>query len=70
MPGTVIHLKTKVSASNANWLDVTKLRSQGVDVINGYLNPAIDKVEKALKDKLNEKLGRFGGFAYGSLTRA
>ena len=65
LPGTVIHLKTKVSASNANWLDVTKLRSQGVDVINGYLNPAIDKVEKALKDKLNEKLGRFGGFAYG-----
>ena len=23
LPGTVIHLKTKVSASNANWLDVT-----------------------------------------------
>lgn len=61
LPGTVIHLKTKVSASNANWLDVTKLRSQGVDVINGYLNPAIDKVEKALKDKLNEKLGAFRG---------
>lgn len=44
---------------------MTKLRSQGVDVINGYLNPAIDKVEKALKDKLNEKFGSFGGFAYG-----
>ena len=66
LPGTVIHLKTKVSASNANWLDVTKLRSQGVDVINGYLNPAIDKVEKALKDKLNEKFGSLGGaIAYG-----
>lgn len=66
LPGTVIHLKTKVSASNANWLDVTKLRSQGVDVINGYLSPAIKKVEKALKDKLNEKLGSVrGGIAYG-----
>lgn len=65
LPGTVIHLKTDASSNNANWLDVTMLRSQGVDVINGYLNPAIDKVEKALKDKLNEKLGRFGGFAYG-----
>lgn len=65
LPGTVIHLKTENNGKNPNWLDVTKLRSQGVDVINGYLNPAIDKVEKALKDKLNEKLGRFGGFAYG-----
>lgn len=65
LPGTVIRLKTATSRTNADWLDVTTLRSQGVDVINGYLNPAIDKVEKALKDKLNEKLGRFGGFAYG-----
>ena len=65
LPGTVIHLKTENNGKNPNWLDVTKLRSQGVDVINGYLNPAIDKVEKALKDKLNEKFGIFGGFAYG-----
>ena len=65
LPGTVIHLKTATSRTNADWLDVTTLRSQGVDVINGYLNPAIDKVEKALKDKLNEKFGSFGGFAYG-----
>lgn len=65
LPGTVIHLKTENNGKNPNWLDVTKLRSQGVDVINGYLNPAIDKVEKALKDKLNEKFGSFGGFAYG-----
>lgn len=61
LPGTVIHLKTATSKTNADWLDVTTLRSQGVDVINGYLNPAIDKVEKALKDKLNEKLGAFFG---------
>ena len=66
LPGTVIHLKTDASSNNANWLDVTMLRSQGVDVINGYLNPAIEKVEKALKDKLNEKLGStWGGIAYG-----
>ena len=65
LPGTVIHLKTATSRTNADWLDVTTLRSQGVDVINDYLNPTIEKVEKALKDKLNEKLGRFGGFAYG-----
>lgn len=66
LPGTVIHLKTDASSNNANWLDVTMLRSQGVDVINGYLNPAIEKVEKVLKDKLNEKLGAFtGSIAYG-----
>ena len=66
LPGTVIHLKTATSRTNADWLDVTTLRSQGVDVINGYLNPAIDKVEKALKDKLNDKLGAFtGSIAYG-----
>ncbi|WP_315363432.1 hypothetical protein [Prevotella jejuni] len=66
LPGTVIHLKTAANSTNAGWLDVTMLRSQGVDVINGYLNPAIDKVEKALKDKLNEKFGSLGGaIAYG-----
>ena len=64
LPGTVIHLKTENNSTNPNWLDVTKLRSQGVDVINGYLNPAIKKVEKAVKDKLNEKLGSYGGSAY------
>lgn len=61
LPGTVIHLKTATSRTNADWLDVTMLRSQGVDVINGYLNPAIEKVEKAVKDKLIEKLGAFMG---------
>ena len=61
LPGTVIHLGTATSRTNADWLDVTTLRSQGVDVINGYLNPAIEKVEKAVKDKLIEKLGAFRG---------
>ena len=67
LPGTVIHLKTENNSKNSNWLDVTTLRSQGVDVINDYLNPAIKKAEKALKDKLNEKLGPLGGAAYGGL---
>jgi hypothetical protein len=47
---------------------VTTLRSQGVDVINGYLNPAIEKVEGELKKKLKEKLGAFAGnIAYGTI---
>lgn len=57
LPGTVIHLKTEVDNKDASRLNVITLRSQGVDVINGYLNPTIEKVEKAVKDKLNEKLG-------------
>ncbi len=56
LPGTVIHLKMVENGTNTGVYDVQTLRSQGVDVINGYLNPAIEKVEKALKDKLNEKL--------------
>ena len=57
LPGTIIHLETKVDDKDASRLNVTTLRSQGVDVINEYLNPTIEKVEKAVKDKLNEKLG-------------
>ena len=57
LPGTIIHLKTKVDDKDASRLNVITLRSQGVDVINEYLNPTIEKVEKAVKDKLNEKLG-------------
>ena len=57
LPGTIIHLKTKVDNKDASRLNVITLRSQGVDVINEYLNPTIEKVEKAVKDKLNEKLG-------------
>ncbi|MBF1635900.1 MAG: hypothetical protein HXO44_04120 [Prevotella sp.] len=66
LPGTVIHLKTEVDNKDASRLNVTTLRSQGVDVINDYLNPAIEKVEKALKDKLNEKLvAPLSSIAYG-----
>ena len=61
LPGTVIHLKTKVDDKDASRLNVTTLRSQGVDVINDYLNPKIEAVEKAVKDKLIEKLGAFRG---------
>ena len=70
LPGTVIHLQTKVSASNANWLDVTKLRSQGVDVINGYLKPAINKVEEELEQKLKDRLSvRLGHKAYEEIEK-
>ena len=66
LPGTVIHLKTKVDDKDASRLNVTTLRSQGVDVINEYLNPTIEKVEKAVKDKLNEKLSApLSSIAYG-----
>ena len=68
LPGTVIHLKTKVDDKDASRLNVTTLRSQGVDVINGYLNPAIEQVEGELKKKLKEKLGGFvGSLAYGTI---
>lgn len=63
MPGTVIHLKTENNSKNPNWLDVTKLRSQGVDVINGYLNPAIAQVNETLKNRLKAQLGQFVGTA-------
>ena len=66
LPGTIIHLKTKVDDKDASRLNVTTLRSQGVDVINEYLNPTIEKVEKAVKDKLNEKLSApLSSIAYG-----
>ena len=59
LPGTVIHLKTENNSKNPNWLNVTKLRSQGVDVINGYLNPAIAQVNEALKNRLKTQLDPF-----------
>ena len=68
LPGTIIHLKTKVDDKDASRLNVTTLRSQGVDVINDYLNDAIEKVEGELNKKLKEKLGVLGGeFAYGTV---
>ena len=63
LAGTVIHLKTKRNNTNANWLDVKTLRSQGVDVINHYLNPAIKQVNEALKNRLKAQLGQFVGSA-------
>ena len=68
LAGTVVHLETKVDGKDPSRLNVTTLRSQGVDVINGYLNPAIEKVEGELKKKLKEKLGAFAGnIAYGTI---
>lgn len=56
LPGTVVHLKTKVDDKDASRLNVITLRSQGVDVINGYLNPAIKKVKEELNQKLEDKI--------------
>ena len=68
LPGTIIHLKTEVDGKDASRLNVTNLRSQGVDVINGYLKPAIEQVEGELEKKLKEKLGGFvGSLAYGTI---
>ncbi len=68
LAGTVVHLETKIDDKDPGRLNVTTLRSQGVDVINGYLNPAIEKVEGELKSKLKEKLGVLGGnLAYGTI---
>ena len=67
LAGTVVHLETKVDDKDPGRLNVTTLRSQGVDVINGYLNPAIEKVEGELKKKLKEKLGVLGNIAYGTI---
>ena len=68
LAGTVVHLETKVDDKDPSRLNVTTLRSQGVDVINGYLNPAIEQVEGELKKKLKEKLGGFvGSLAYGTI---
>ena len=65
LPGTVVHLKTKVDDKDASRLNVITLRSQGVDVINGYLNPAIKKVKEELKQKLEDKIPmNFGSKVY------
>ena len=63
LPGTIIHLKTEIDSKNSGRLNVTTLRSQGVDVINGYLNPAIAQVKEALKNRLKAQLGQFVGTA-------
>ena len=70
LPGTIIHLKTEVKGSNANLLNVITLRSQGVDVINGYLNPAIKKVKEELNQKLEDKISMgLGHEAYKEIEK-
>lgn len=58
LPGTVMHLSVADTTINGQPVyNVKTLRSQGVDVINGYLLPALDKVRTELQAKLKEKLG-------------
>jgi len=68
LPGTVIHLKTKVDDKDASRLNVITLRSQGVDVIKCACCGEGGGVEGELKKKLKEKLGGFAGsLAYGTI---
>lgn len=67
LPGTVMHLSVKDTTINGQQVyNVKTLRSQGVDVINGYLLPALAKIRTELQAKLKEKLGNemLGQIAY------
>ncbi len=55
-PGSVIQLEAKWDNAKNRYI-VTTLRSQGVDVINGYLLKAIGMVKDKIRAKLEEKLG-------------
>ncbi|OWP34220.1 hypothetical protein CBG55_00115 [Prevotella intermedia] len=55
-PGSVIQLEAKWDNANNRYI-VTTLRSQGVDVINGYLLKAIEMVKNKIDQKLKDKLG-------------
>lgn len=54
-PGSVIQLEAKWDNANNRYI-VTTLRSQGVDVINGYLLKGIAMVKDKIYAKLKEKL--------------
>ena len=55
-PGSVIQLEAKWDNAKNRYI-VTTLRSQGVDVINGYLLKAIEMVKNKIDQKLKDKLG-------------
>lgn len=61
-PGSVIQLEAKWDNANNRYI-VTTLRSQGVDVINGYLLKGIAMVKDKIYAKLKEKLTIFAPFA-------
>lgn len=61
-PGSVIQLEAKWDNAKNRYI-VTTLRSQGVDVINGYLLKGIAMVKDKIYAKLKEKLTIFAPFA-------
>ena len=61
-PGSVIQLEAKWDNAKNRYI-VTTLRSQGVDVINGYLLKGIAMVKDKIYAKLKEKLSIFAPFA-------
>lgn len=61
-PGSVIQLEAKWDNAKNRYI-VTTLRSQGVDVINGYLLKGIAMVKDKINAKLKEKLSIFAPFA-------
>lgn len=65
-PGSVIQLEAKWDNAKNRYI-VTTLRSQGVDVINGYLLKAIGMVKDKIRAKLEEKLGIMAPFAMSYL---
>lgn len=64
--GSVIQLEAKWDNANNRYI-VTTLRSQGVDVINGYLLKGIAMVKDKIYAKLKEKLTILAPFAMVSL---
>ena len=61
-PGSVIQLEAKWDNAKNRYI-VTTLRSQGVDVINGYLLKGIAMVKDKIYAKLKEKLTTLAPFA-------
>lgn len=58
-PGSVIQLEAKWDNAKNRYI-VTTLRSQGVDVINGYLLKAIEMFKNKIEQKLKDNLGTGG----------
>ncbi len=59
-PGSVIQLEAKWDNAKSRYT-ITTLRSQGVDVVNGYLLQGLKLVKENINQKIQDKLGN--GFA-------
>jgi len=65
-PGSVIQLEAKWDNAKNRYI-VTTLRSQGVDVINGYLLKAIEMFKNKIDQKLKDNLGTGGLYSSAKL---